>query len=95
LTKNYVKVFNKFWGYGDQHKPEKCWGCEMRNPNAYHHIKGRGMGGDPEKKQDHIYNLIPLCDTCHKRTDLDRDYNEELRIKLKGIVDAELRHRNK
>jgi HNH endonuclease len=39
--------------------------CEICGAKAVdiHHIKARGMGGDPKK--DHIDNLVALCRRCH------------------------------
>ena len=53
-----------------------------------HHLKGRGMGGDPRGIRDDIYNLIPLCRGCHTKTDTDREYNEMLKGRLKRWIDG-------
>jgi len=41
--------------------------CEICGDKAVdiHHIDARGMGGDPQKKKDHINNLMALCRKCH------------------------------
>jgi hypothetical protein len=46
------------------------------------------MGGDPTGVRNDIYNLIPLCLSCHERTDDDREYNEMLKGRLKRFIDG-------
>ena len=29
MAKNYINLFKKYWGYGDQHIPN-CWSCESQ-----------------------------------------------------------------
>ena len=85
--KNYKSKFLKYWKYGDQDLPQ-CWGCYTQPAVDIHHLKGRGMGGDPTGVRNDIYNLIPLCLSCHERTDDDRDYNEMLKKRLKRFIDG-------
>jgi len=66
----------------------KCWGCYMQPAVDIHHLKGRGMGGDPTGVRDDIRNLIPLCRQCHTKTDNDREYNEKLKLRVKRFVDG-------
>ena len=53
-----------------------------------HHLKGRCMGGDPKGLRNDIYNLIPLCRDCHKKTDDNKDFNERLKERLKRFIDG-------
>jgi len=46
------------------------------------------MGGDPRGLRDDIYNLIPLCRSCHKKTDDNKDFNEMLKKRLKRFIDG-------
>ena len=82
MAKNYINLFKKYWGYGDQHIPN-CWSC-YGIANDIHHIEGRKMGGN--QKMNRIDNLIPLCRKCHSRTDYDRDFNQQLKLILKGKI---------
>lgn len=43
--------------------------CEVCSAQAIdiHHIKARGMGGDPQGKKDVIENLQALCRLCHEK----------------------------
>ena len=82
MAKNYINLFKKYWGYGDQHIPN-CWFC-YGIANDIHHIEGRKMGGN--SKMNRIDNLIPLCRKCHSRTDYDRDFNQQLKLILKGKI---------
>jgi len=88
LTKDYKKVFAKFWGYGGQHLPDTCWGCYNEPPVDIHHLEGRGMGGDPKGRKNNIRNLIALCRKCHQRTDVDKEFNEMLKERVNRFVDA-------
>ena len=54
MTKDYKKVFAKFWGYGGQYLPDTCWGCYKEPPVDINHLLGRGMGGDPKGKKNNI-----------------------------------------
>ncbi len=85
--KNYKSKFLKYWKYGDQDLPQ-CWGCYTQPAVDIHHLKGRGMGGDPTGVRDDIRNLIPLCRQCHTKTDNDREYNEKLKLRVKRFVDG-------
>ena len=76
--KRHTRIFFKYWGYGDQHLPD-CWVC-YKPAVDIHHIIGRGQGGDPKKIKDSINNLIPLCRDCHTKTDIDREFNEQLKL---------------
>jgi len=46
------------------------------------------MGGDPKGLRNDIYNLIPLCRDCHKKTDDNKDFNERLKLRLKRFIDG-------
>lgn len=82
MAKNYIRLFKKYWGYGDQHIPN-CWSC-YGIANDIHHIEGRKMGGN--NKKNSIDNLIPLCRSCHTRTDYDKEFNNNLKTILKGRI---------
>ena len=69
--KDYKKLFSNFWGYADQHTPN-CWGCSNKKAVDIHHLIGRKMGGDPQNKTNRISNLIPLCRSCHTRTEVEK-----------------------
>ena len=47
MAKDYIRLFKKYWGYGDQHTPN-CWSCDSP-ANDIHHIEGRKMGGNNKK----------------------------------------------
>jgi len=47
------------------------------------------MGGDPRGLRDDIYNLIPLCRSCHKKTDDNKEFNEMLKIRLRRFIDGD------
>jgi len=87
--KRYQKIFLDHWKFGGQHVPKRCWGCYKREPSDIHHLKGRGMGGDPRGLRDDIYNLIPLCRSCHKKTDDNKEFNEMLKIRLRRFIDGD------
>jgi len=87
--KDYRKLFSNFWGYADQHTPD-CWGCHNKKADEIHHLTGRGMGGDPKNKKNRISNLIPLCRSCHTRTETDKVFNEELKIILEEKINEKL-----
>ena len=44
------------------------------------------MGGDPQNKTNRISNLIPLCRSCHTRTEIDKEFNEELKTILQDKI---------
>ncbi len=83
--KRHTKIFFKYWKYGGQHLPD-CWSCS-KQANDIHHLDGKGMGGDPKKIKDNIYNLIPLCRDCHIKTDKDKEFNNKLKKFLKRKID--------
>ena len=83
--KRHTKIFFKYWKYGGQHLPD-CWSCS-KQANDIHHLGGKGMGGDPKKIKDNIYNLIPLCRDCHIKTDKDKEFNNKLKKFLKRKID--------
>jgi len=83
--KRHTKIFFKYWKYGGQDLPE-CWGCFMHPAADIHHISGRGLGGDPKKIKDNIYNLIPLCRDCHIKTDKDKSFNDKLKNYLERRI---------
>ena len=87
--KDYKKLFSNFWGYADQHTPN-CWGCSNKKAVDIHHLIGRKMGGDPKNKKNRISNLIPLCRSCHTRTEIDKVFNEELKIILEEKINEKV-----
>ena len=82
--KRHTKIFFKYWKYGGQHLPD-CWSCS-KQANDIHHLDGKGMGGDPKKIKDNIYNLIPLCRDCHIKTDKDKSFNDKLKNYLERRI---------
>jgi hypothetical protein len=53
-----------------------CEWCGKRSQDL-HHIKARGMGGDPQGKKDVISNLACLCRSCHYKLDFSMELSKE------------------
>jgi 5-methylcytosine-specific restriction endonuclease McrA len=56
-------IYLKHFGF-DEGDFIPCEVCESAATDI-HHIKARGMGGDPQGKRDVIENLMALCRVCH------------------------------
>ena len=61
--KKHTRLYLDFFGFKI---PEDCV-CEIcESPSVdIHHLKSRGMGGDPKGKKDVIENLMAVCRKCH------------------------------
>lgn len=61
--KNHTKVYLNYFNFKI---PEDCE-CEICGvfANDIHHIKARGMGGNPNSDKDSIENLMALCRKHH------------------------------
>ena len=55
--------------------------CEACGTTAVdiHHIKARGIGGDPLGHKNQIENLIALCRSCHIKAETNKDFNQQLK----------------
>lgn len=69
--KAYTKAYYNFFGYspGDFVPCEVCGGPAV----DIHHIRARGMGGNPLRDKDKPHNLIALCREDHQRAELERE----------------------
>lgn len=84
--KPHTKIYMDFFGYSE----EDFIPCEVCSQRAVdiHHLKSRGMGGDPKKKKDVIENLMALCRKCHEDfgdISLLREKLSELHLKFMKI----------
>lgn len=61
--KKHTKIYMNYFGFKI---PEDCF-CEICGSpsNDLHHLKARGMGGNPNGDKDVIENLMALCRRCH------------------------------
>jgi 5-methylcytosine-specific restriction endonuclease McrA len=64
--------------------------CEICGDVAVdiHHIKARGMGGDPSGKSDDINNLMALCRYCHDKYGDRKQYFEYLHDVHNAVLNA-------
>lgn len=63
--KTHTKLYLDYFGYTtEDFIPCEIPGCGKR-ANDIHHIKARGMGGDPKGTKDTIENLMALCRKHH------------------------------
>ena len=61
--KKHTKIYFQFFGYSkDDFIP--CEICGIK-ANDVHHIKARGMGGNPLGDKDDIHNLMAVCRKHH------------------------------
>lgn len=61
--RNHTRIYFEFYDYDtSDHIP-----CEVCSApaNSIHHIECRGMGGNPNKDKDNIFNLMAVCGKCH------------------------------
>lgn len=72
--KNHTKVYTKFFQLGEQSTPI-CECCGRAEATGVHHLKFRGMGGNPNL--DYIENLLGMCDGCHSDLEADPEENAE------------------
>lgn len=74
--KNYTKIYCDYFGYqpGDF---IPCEVCGVRSVDI-HHIKCRGMGGNPSGDKDRPVNLMALCRRCHESFGDKRQYMDYL-----------------
>lgn len=62
--KRHTKIYMDFFGYDkSDFIPSELSGQPAQ---AVHHIKCRGMGGDPQHKRDEIKNLMALTTEEHE-----------------------------
>jgi len=61
--KRHTKIYMDYFGYYES----SFIPCEIcgNKANDIHHIKARGMGGDPKGSKDNPSNLMALCRNCH------------------------------
>lgn len=63
--KPHTKIYMTFFGYDkSDFIPSELSG---KPAQAIHHIKCRGMGGDPKRKKDDIRNLMALTAEEHEK----------------------------
>jgi hypothetical protein len=74
--KKHTKIYMDFFGYDNSDFiPSELSG---KPAQAVHHIKCRGMGGDPKGKKDNIRNLIALTAEEHEEYGDKEQYLEYL-----------------
>jgi 5-methylcytosine-specific restriction endonuclease McrA len=71
------------YGYGEQDFIP-CTYCKTERANDIHHLIPKGMGGS--KTKDYIENLVALCRNCHNIAHSDREFNENLKILTKNML---------
>jgi hypothetical protein len=64
--KKHVRVYLKEMGYGEQ-DCKICEICEVAEACQVHHIRFRGMGGNPALDKEG--NLIGCCFECHRKAE--------------------------
>jgi len=65
FNKRLKKEIKEYYDY-------RCQLCQQKNKNlSVHHI-------DYNKQNNDFYNLIPLCQSCHSKTNFDRNYYQFL-----------------
>jgi predicted restriction endonuclease len=77
--KNHTKIYFSYFGY-DISSFVPCEWCGKRSQDL-HHIKARGMGGDPQGKRDVIENIMALCRECHHRMGDRKDWLDILQAR--------------
>tara|TARA_R110002020_G_scaffold106714_1_gene248235 strand:+ start:33 stop:299 length:267 start_codon:yes stop_codon:yes gene_type:complete len=75
--KKHTKIYMK----GNGFDKEDWIPCENCNNTAVdiHHIKARGIGGDPKGDRNRLENLIALCRSCHIKAEMDKNFNNLLK----------------
>ena len=73
---NHAKIYLEHYGYS----PGDFIPCEVCGVRAtdFHHIKCRGMGGNPKGDKDNPSNIMALCRRCHEKFGDKRQYMEYL-----------------
>ena len=74
--KRHTRIYLEYFGY-DETDFIPCEVCGGKSVDI-HHIKARGMGGDPKGKKDVIENLQALCRECHTNYGDQRAYRKML-----------------
>lgn len=82
--KNHTKVYFNHFG----HQIIEDVFCENCGKPAgdIHHLENRGMGGS--KSKDLIENLMALCRECHSECHNSKEFNKEMKIKHKIILNS-------
>jgi 5-methylcytosine-specific restriction endonuclease McrA len=89
--KRHKRIYLQYFQY-DTSDYISCEVCG--NPAVdIHHIKARGMGGDPTGKRDTIDNLQALCRLCHSKYGDKEQYMEMLKLVHKQKMDAKSNNR--
>lgn len=76
--KQHTKIYLKFFGLSND--PTAFLPCEVCGAKAVdiHHIREKGMGGNPSGDRDNIANLIALCREDHEAAHAHKWTDEEL-----------------
>jgi 5-methylcytosine-specific restriction endonuclease McrA len=84
--KRHTRIYLEYFGYDtSDYIPCECCGAKAVD---IHHLKPRGMGGDPTGKRDTIDNLQALCRPCHSKYGDKEQYMEMLKLVHKQKMDA-------
>ena len=86
ISKNYKKIFSKYWGYADQDIPI-CWGCYRKLSVDIHHLTPKGFGGSKKNLRNTIDNLFPVCRDCHNLAHKNKQVNADFRKHLQEKID--------
>lgn len=89
ISKNYKRIFSRYWGYADQDTP-MCWSCYREFAVDLHHIEARKMGGSPKNLRNTPENMIPLCRPCHLKAEYSKSFNRDLKAILRNKIDEKL-----
>jgi 5-methylcytosine-specific restriction endonuclease McrA len=89
--KRHTRIYLDYFGY-DVSDFIPCECCGSKSVDV-HHIKARGMGGDPTGKRDTIENLMALCRICHTEKGDKEQWMEMLKLVHKQKIDAKSNNR--
>lgn len=77
--KPHTRIYFDFFGYDQSDFIE----CEVTNcgcqATEIHHIDCRGMGGNPNKDKDNIFNLMAMCRKHHIELGDKKQHKDSLR----------------